>query len=294
MTEFFQQILDGLSTGLVYGVLALALCVVFQGTGMLNFSQGELATLSAYATLMLLQAGVPYWIAILVAIVLSALLGALIERVVVRRLERSSNEGSLLTLGVALLLGINAIMAIVWTTDPRNFPSPFGQGIVSFLGLRMTYQQLGSLAMLLVVTLLTALLFNRTSIGLRLRAVAQNPNSATLLGLSQGRWLMAGWAIAGAVGAVAGVVAAPVLSLSPGMMTFPLLLALAAATVGGLTSRVGAVVGGVLVGVVTSLSGRYIPGLQGDLAIIVPFVVVAIVLSFKPAGIFGRARTVRA
>lgn len=293
MTEFIQQILDGLSTGLVYGVLALALCVVFQGTGMLNFSQGELATLSAYATLMLLLAGVPYWLAILLAMALSAVLGAVIERVVVRRLERGS-EVSLLTLGVALLLGVNALMAIIWTTDARSFPSPFGQGIVAFAGLRMTYQQIGSLGLLLAVTLLTTLLFNRTSVGLRLRAVAQNPASATLLGLSQGRWLMAGWAIAGAVGAIAGVVAAPVLSLSPGMMTFPLLLALAAATLGGLTSRIGAVVGGVLVGVITSISGRYIPGLQGDLAIVVPFVVVAIVLVFRPAGIFGRQRTVRA
>jgi branched-chain amino acid transport system permease protein len=105
---------------------------------------------------------------------------------------------------------------------------------------------------------------------------------------------MAGWAIAGAVGAIAGVVAAPVLSLSPAMMTFPLLLALAAATLGGLTSRIGAVVGGVLVGVMTSLSGRYIPGLQGDLAIVVPFVVVVVVLVFRPAGLFGRERTVRA
>ena len=293
MTEFLQQILDGLSAGLVYGVLALALCVVFQGTGMLNFSQGELATLSAYATLMLLLAGVPYWLAILIAMALSAILGAVIERVVVRRLERGT-EVTLLTLGVALLLGINSIMAIVWTTDPRSFPSPFGQGIVSFAGLRMTYQQLGSLALLLAVTGLTALLFNRTSVGLRLRAVAQNPGSATLLGLSRGRWLMAGWAIAGAVGAIAGVVAAPVLSLSPSMMTFPLLLALAAATLGGLTSRIGAVVGGVLIGIVTSLSGRYIPGLQGDLAIVVPFVFVVIVLIFRPAGLFGRERTVRA
>jgi branched-chain amino acid transport system permease protein len=260
---------------------------------MLNFSQGELATLSAYGTLMLLLAGVPYWLAIIIAIMLSGLLGALIERFVVRRLERGS-EFALLTLGVALLLGLNALMSVIWTTDPREFPSPFGSGIVSFAGLRMTYQQLGSLGLLLATTLLTGLLFNRTTAGLRLRAVAQNPASATLLGLSQGRWLMAGWAVAGAVGAVAGVVAAPVLSLSPAMMTFPLLLALAAATLGGLTSRIGAVVGGVLVGIVTSLSGRYIPGLQGDLAIVIPFALVVVVLMVRPAGLFGRERTVRA
>jgi branched-chain amino acid transport system permease protein len=292
MIEFIQQALDGLSAGLIYGVLALALSVVFQGTGMLNFSQGEMATLSAYCMLVLLQAGVPYWLGLPIAIVISAAGGALIERVVVRRLERSS-ELSLLTLGVALLLGFNALMAIVWTTDPRVFPSPFGEGIVQLAGLRLTYQQIGSLVILLVVMAATALLFNKTSVGLRLRAVAQNPASATLLGQNQGLWLMAGWAVAAAVGAVAALVAAPVLTLSPGMMTFPLLLALAAGTLGGLTSRIGAVAGGILVGILTSLTSRYVPGLQGDLAIVVPLVVTAAVVVVKPAGLFGKNRTVR-
>lgn len=292
MTELLQQTLDGISAGLVYGVLALALSVVFQGTGMLNFSQGEMATLSAYCTLVLLQLGIPFWVALPITVVLSALGGAVIERVVVRKLERSS-ELSLLTLGVALLLGLNALMAIIWTTDPRVFPSPFGQGIVEFAGLRLTYQQLGSLAILLLVMAATALLFNKTDVGLRLRAVAQNPASATLLGQNQGVWLMAGWAIAAAVGAFAALVAAPVLTLSPGMMTFPLLLALAAGTLGGLTSRVGAVVGGILVGVLTSLTSRYVPGLQGDLAIIAPLAVTAVVVAIKPAGLFGKRRTVR-
>jgi branched-chain amino acid transport system permease protein len=292
MTELLQQTLDGLSAGLVYGILALALSVVFQGTGMLNFSQGEMATLSAYCTLVFLQLGVPFWVALPITIVLSAAGGALIERVVVRRLERSS-ELSLLTLGVALLLGLNALMAIIWTTDPRTFPSPFGEGVVQIMGLRLTYQQIGSLITLLLVMGATALLFNRTTVGLRLRAVAQNPASATLLGQNQGLWLMAGWAIAAAVGAFAALVAAPVLTLSPGMMTFPLLLALAAGTLGGLTSRVGAVVGGILVGIMTSLASRYVPGLQGDLAIVAPLVVTAIVVAIKPAGLFGKNRTVR-
>ncbi len=292
MTELLQQTLDGLSAGLIYGILALALSVVFQGTGMLNFAQGEMATLSAFVTLVFLQLGMPFWAVLPIVIVLSALGGALIERTVVRPLERSG-ELPLLTLGVALLLGINALMAIIWGTNSRPFPSPFGQGVVTFLGLRMTYQQLGSLITLLAVLTVTVLVFNKTSIGLRLRAVAQNPDSATLLGQHRGKWLMIGWAIAAAVGAFAALVAAPVLTLSPGMMTFPLLLALAAATLGGLTSRVGAVVGGLIVGVSNSLAGRYIPGLDGDLAIVVPFVITAIVVVLKPAGIFGKARTVR-
>jgi branched-chain amino acid transport system permease protein len=292
MTEFFQQVLDGLSSGLVYGMLALALSVVFQGTGMLNFAQGEMATLSAYVTLLLLLVGMSFWVALLVTVALSAIGGALIERGLVRRLE-GAGELPLLTLSVALLLGLNALMSIIWSTDPRTYPSPFGSGLVEFGGLRMTLQQLGSLATLVVVMVATALLFNRTSVGLRLRAVAQNPASATLLGQPQGRWLMIGWAIAAAVGAFAAVVAAPVLTLSPGMMTFPLLLALAAGTLGGLSSRVGAVVGGVLVGIGNSLAGRYVPGLQGDLAIVAPFVLTAVVVALRPAGLFGKTRTVR-
>jgi len=292
MTELLQQLLDGLSSGLVYGMLALALSVVFQGTGMLNFAQGEMATLSAYATLVLLLAGVPFWVALGLAVLVSAAGGALIERVLVRRLE-GAGELPLLTMSVALLLGLNAVMSIVWTTDPRTFPSPFGDGLMEAAGLRMTAQQVGSLITLVAVMAATALLFNRTSVGLRLRAVAQNPASATLLGQHQGRWLMAGWAIAAAVGAFGAVVAAPVLTLTPGMMTFPLLLALAAGTLGGLSSRVGAVVGGVLIGVANNLAGRYVPGLDGDLAIVAPFALTAVVVALRPAGLLGRTRTVR-
>jgi branched-chain amino acid transport system permease protein len=292
MTEVLQQILDGLSSGLVYGVLALALSVVFQGTGMLNFAQGEMATLSAFGMLVLLQAGLGFWPALPVAVALSAMGGALIERVVVRRVE-NAGELPLLTLSVALLLGLNAVMAIVWTTDPRTFPSPFSEGLVELAGLRLTLQQLGSLGTLLAVMAATAYLFNRTSVGLRLRAVAQNPTSATLLGQHQGLWLMVGWATAAAVGVFAAVVAAPVLTLSPGMMSFPLLLALAAGTLGGLSSRIGAVVGGVLVGIVNNLASRYLPGLQGDLAIVAPLALTAVVVAIRPAGLFGKTRTVR-
>lgn len=292
MTELLQQILDGLSSGLVYGVLALALSVVFQGTGLLNFSQGAMATLSAYVMLVLLQAGLGFWPALPVAVVVSAAGGALIERVLVRRLE-GAGELPLLTLSVALFVGLNAVMAVIWTTDPRTFPSPFGEGLIEFAGLRLTAQQLGSLITLLLVMAATAFLFDRTTIGLRLRAVAQNPASATLLGQHQGLWLMVGWAVAAAIGAFAAVVAAPVLTLSPGMMSFPLLLALAAGTLGGLSSRVGAVVGGILVGIVNNLAGRYVPGLQGDLAIVAPLALTAVVVSIRPAGLFGKTKTVR-
>ena len=224
---------------------------------------------------------------------LSAILGAVIERVVVRRLERGS-EVTLLTLGVALLLGINSIMAIVWTTDPRSSRARSARGC-RVRRAADDLQQLGSLI----------LLAGRH--GLDGPAVQPHERGAETAGRrtesrvrdaarpTRGRGSWPGGRSRGAVGAIAGVVAAPVLSLSPGMMTFPLLLALAAATLGGLTSRIGAVVGGVLIGIVKSLSGRYVPGPQGDLAIVVPFVVVVVVVpSSVPPASSVETRTVRA
>lgn len=293
MTEFLQILLDGLTTGTVYAALALALSVVFQGTGMLNFAQGELAVVAAFIGHTLLLVGLSPWVAIGLAIAASAVLGALVHILVVRWID-ARNEGVLMAMGVALLLGIGAITSIIWGTAPRGYPSPFGSGVLQFAGLRLTYQQAGGALFVVVALALTALLFQKTPLGLRLRAVAQNAPSAALLGLSAPVWLATGWAIAGAVGAVAGVVAAPTLGLSPQMMHFPLLMALAAATLGGLTSRMGAVVGGLIVGVITAISGRYIPGLGGDLNVIVAFVVIVIVLLIKPGGLFGRERMVRA
>ncbi|GAA1504783.1 branched-chain amino acid transport system permease protein [Agromyces terreus] len=293
MTEFLQIVLDGLMTGVVYAALALALGVVFQGTGMLNLSQGELAVVAAYIAWACTQAGIPIWPAIAIAIVASAVLGAVIYHGVVRFVP-PHREDSLMTLGVTLLLGLNAIVSMVWGTDPRAFPSPFGTWVANFGGLRLTSQQLGGVALVGATMLVMAVVFTRTTFGLRLRAVAQNPRSAAYLGLRSGLWLSAGWAAACAVGAVAGIVAAPTAGLSPAMMTVPLLMALAAANIGGISSRVGVVVGGLLIGLLTAIGGRYIPGLGGDLNVVFAFAAVIAVILVKPAGLFGRESVVRA
>ena len=293
MTEFFQIALDGLMTGTVYAALALALAVVFQGTGMLNLAQGEMAVVAAYLAWATLQAGLTMWIAIPVAIVASALIGAVTYQAVVRWVP-PHREDSLMTLGVTLLLGLNAAVSIVWGSDPRSFPSPFGTWVVHFGGLRLTSQQVGGAVLVTVVMLIVALVFTRTNFGLRLRAVAQNGRSAALLGLKPGVWLSLGWAAACAVGAVAGVVAAPTAGLSPGMMTVPLLMALAATNLGGISSRVGVVIGGLLIGMLAALGGRYVPGLGGDLDVLLAFAVAIAVVMVKPAGLFGRESVVRA
>nr|WP_241740185.1 MULTISPECIES: branched-chain amino acid ABC transporter permease [Microbacterium] len=280
-------------TGLVYAALALAISVVFQGTGMLNLAQGEMAVLATYIAYSAMIAGWPLWLSIVFAIAASGVIGAAIYLLVVRWVDRR-NQTALTTLGVTLLLGINAIVSMIWGTDPRNFPNPFGTWVVEFAGLRLTSQQIGGAALVLAAMGLMALLFTRTMFGLRLRAVAQNQSSAALLGLSAGLWLAAGWVVASAVGTVAGVVAAPTVGLSPAMLTVALLMALAATNLGGINSRIGVVIGGLLIGLLSAIGGRYVPGLGGDLNVLLAFAVVIGVVMFKPAGLFGHESTVRA
>lgn len=293
MIELLQQVLNGLATGAVYAGLALAVSVAFQGTGMLNFGQGAMATLSAYAAYEFISHGLSFWLALPLVVVLSFLGGALMERVLVRPVE-GATPLALLTVSAGLLLGLSGVMGVVWGTIPRSLASPFGNGVVRVGGVTLTLQQIGAVGLVAAMMLVVGAFFRFTSLGLQLRAVAQNPASSRLLGISVGRMLALGWGLAAAVGAVAGLVAAPSLSLIPEMMDNALLLSLAAATLGGFESRLGAVVGGLLLGVSANLASRYVPGLGGDLQLVVPLAVIFVVLLTKPAGLFGRASAVRA
>jgi branched-chain amino acid transport system permease protein len=293
VSELLQILLDGLASGVVYAALALALAVVFQGTGMLNFAQGELALIAAYLVFTLSSLGLPVWVAIPGAIVLSGALGAVIYLGIVRFVDARQNT-TLLMMGVTLLLGLGAVIAIVWGTDPLPFPQPFGSGVVRFWELRLTAQQIGAILTVGMTLLIVAFVFTKTDVGLRLRAVAQNRASAALLGLSAIVWITGGWIAACMVGAVAGAVAAPILGLSPSMMTLPLLMALAATNLGGIGSRVGVVIGGLLIGELSAIGARYVPGLGFDLSVLFAFAVVIVIVMIKPAGLFGRESTVRA
>lgn len=292
MTEVLQQLVNGLAGGCVYAGLALAVSVVFQGTGLLNFAQGEMAVVAAYAAWSLAAVGWPPVAAIPVVVAGSAALGAVLERVLVRPVEGSSPL-ALITVTAALLLGLNGLVAVIWGTDPHSWDSPFGASAVRFGGVVLTAQQIGSVAVVAVVMVAVGCFFRFTGLGLRMKAVALNPGSAVLMGIRPGRMLAIGWALAGAVGAVAGLMAAPTVGLSPEMMQGPLLMAFAAAALGGFTSPFGSALGGVVLGVLTALAARYVPALGGDLALVVPFGVIFLVLLVKPSGLFGRAAVVR-
>jgi len=293
VTELWQQVLSGLGTGFIYASLALAISVVYQGTGVLNFAQGVMATVSAYLAWALVTEGMNFWLALAIVLVASFGFGALTERVFIRPVE-GAKPLVLITVTAALLVGFQAVVAIMWGDDPRRLTSPFGGGGVSLLGASLTAQQIGAASVVLVTLAAAGAFFRYTNLGLRMRAAAQNPASAGLLAIDVGRMLALGWGLAATVGAVAGVIYAPTLGISPGMMDSSLLLALAAATLGGFDSRVGAVLGGLKLGVASNLASRYVPGIQADLQLIVPFLVIFVVLMLRPQGLFGRLSSVRA
>lgn len=287
MGTFIQLVVDGLSTGSIYAALALAIVLVNQATGLINFAQGGMAVLSAYFAYSFLQVGFPLLLAILAAVVVSFLLGAVLERLLIRRFERGDPDTAIVVT-IGLLTLVTGICGWIWTYNNIQFPSPFPLSSVNIFGAVVSVRSLGTFLATIVIMVLLQLLFLRTKLGLALRAVADNPVSAASSGLPVGRLLMIGWGFAGALGAVAGSLVAPQLSLTPGMLDNALVYALAAVILGGLDSPIGAVVAAWLIGVLENLAAVYVPFIGHDLKIAVPFVLIFVILVIRPQGLFGR------
>jgi branched-chain amino acid transport system permease protein len=289
---FAQQLLSGMATGLVYASLALALVLVFRGTGILNFAQGELAAVSTLVTWSLLQVGVPWWMIVPLVGLGSLGLGIVVERMFIRPVERRSHL-SMVIVTLALLLGINALNGLIWGFQSKTISSMFGEGTVRLGSAVVTAQQIGMAGVLVLVMLIVYAFFRFTELGLRMRAAASNPASARLLGIRVGWMLALGWGMAAVLGAVAGLLSAPIIGLDPNTMSGVLLFAFAAAAFGGFNSMLGAVLGGIVVGVSQNLGATYIPAIGHDLDLVVPFLIILLVLLMRPTGLFGRASAVR-
>jgi branched-chain amino acid transport system permease protein len=290
MEYFIQLVIEGLATGSIYGALALAIVLVNRATGLINFAQGGMAVLSTFVAYALFNLGAPLALAILGAIVFAFALGAVLERLIVRPFERGDPDTAVVvTIGLFVLLG--GISAFSFGYEPRQFPSFFG--LETLTGVFVSLRSLGTIVVLAVVVVLLQLLFRGTKLGLAMRAVADNPVSASLSGLPVSRLLMIGWGLASVLGVIAGVLVAPQLFVSPGMLDFVLVYALAAAILGGLDSPLGAVVAAWFIGVIENLAGAYIDVVGNDLKIAVPFVVMIIILIVRPQGLFGRKVVVR-
>jgi branched-chain amino acid transport system permease protein len=292
MEKFVQLVVDGLSTGSVYAALALAIVLVHSATGLINFAQGGLAVLAAYVAWVLANQGLPVILAIIASILVSFVLGAVVERYLIRRFERGDPDTAVVVT-IGLLTLITGVAGWIWGYNNQQFPSLFPLDTVSVLGVSVSVRSLGTTAVIVVAMVLLQLLFVRTKIGLALRAVAINPQSAAFSGLPVDRLLMVGWGLAAALGAVAGALVAPQLTLTPGMLDNALVYALAAVILGGLTSPVGVVVAAWIIGVLENLAAVYVGFIGFDLKVAVPFILIFVVLLVRPQGLFGRKTVVR-
>jgi branched-chain amino acid transport system permease protein len=292
MALFFTQLLNGIQNGAVYASLAIALVLIFRTTGILNFAQGELALYSTYIVWKLTSTGMPVWLAILIAIVISFVGGALIERVVIRPVERSSPL-VIVIVTIGMFLAINSLTQLQFGSGQQALPSFYPQHTWRPGGVLISSNTLALVSVLAVECLLLYVVLQRTKLGLAFRGVASNPESSRLLGVPVGRVLMVGWGLAAAVGALAGALVVPTTTgLVPSSMQQILVFAFAAAALGGFDSVFGAVVGGMIVGVADALTIGYVHALRG-IDLLVPFGLILLVLLFRPAGLFGSQRVER-
>src|SRR5687767_9337228 len=283
-----HQVLAGLATGGIYASLALALVMIYQATHHVNFAQGELAMFATYIAWALINAGVPYWPTFFLTVIFAFVFGVLVERVVIRPVENAPVL-AVVVVFIALLVILNSVTGWIFTYTITTFPSPFPKQIG--IGKFMNPREVGAIGVPLVVLVLLYAFFRFTPLGLAMRAAAQNPASARLVGIRVGWMLALGWGLAAAIGAVAGMMVAPIVYLDPNMMGGVLLYAFAAALVGGIDSPGGAVFGGFLVGVLENVLGAFVIG--NELKLAVALVIIIGVLVVKPSGFFGKVHVSR-
>jgi branched-chain amino acid transport system permease protein len=293
MAVFVQHVVSGLASGGIYGSLALAIVLIHRATGVFNFAQGELATLSTFICWTLVDHGWSFWPAFGATVALSFGGGVLLERTLIRPIKGSSLSG-IVVLTVGLLLAVNGLDTWIWGSAPRRFDGPFSAAPIHLGGVAFSKQEIGVIAVSLTAVLVLAALFARTKFGLGVRAAAVHPVDARLAGVRIHAMLAVSWGLAAALGAVAGVMAATSRVLVPNMMQTVLLYALAAAVIGGINSPLGAVVGGLMIGVLLSLIGSYVHWVGGELRPVVALAVLVAVLLVRPAGLLGRPAVIRA
>jgi branched-chain amino acid transport system permease protein len=287
MELFLHQVLAGIATGGIYACMALAIVMIYQAIDHLNFAQGEMAMFSTFIAWQLIEWGFPYWAAFFLTLAISFAGGYLIERIILKPIHNAPIL-SHVALFIALFAVINSLAGFIWEYQIKTFPTPFGTHSLLGNGL-MSAHDAGMIGTTVVMLVFLFLFFRYTRIGLAMRAAAANPESARLVGIRV-EWMLAlGWGMAASIGAIAGMLIAPVVFLEPNMMASILLYGFAGAVVGGLTSPGGAVVGGVLVGIIENLAGTFIPYVGRELKLTIALALIVFVLTVKPSGLFGRS-----
>ncbi len=284
MEVLLHQVFSGLAAGCIYGSVGLALVMIYKATHHLNFAQGEMATFSTFiAWWLVTQQGWPYWAAFFTTVALSFGAGLVIQRVVLRPVENAPILTNVIVF-IGLLLIFNALSGWLFERTVKAFPSPFPKD--SWLASSFfTAHDLGSAGVMLCVLGALFAFFRFTPMGLAMRAAAVNPESARLVGVRVSWMLALGWGLAAAIGAVAGMMVAPTVFLDPNMMAGVLLYGFASALLGGIDNPLGAVLGGLIVGVLENLLGAYLIGTE--LKLTAALVIIVGTLTLRPDGLFG-------
>jgi branched-chain amino acid transport system permease protein len=293
MTDFLQILMVGIGDGAVYAMLGLGLVVIYRSTGLLNFAQGEMSMFSTFIVWTMWNAGLPLWLAVVGGMFGGFLVGALVHQVAVRPVgDPHEKPLAVVIVTIGLFLGVNGAAQLIWGTIDRRLPPLFGRSQINVFGVAIAWQKIGAVIVLGAMAFGFYLLFQRTKLGLAMRTVASNSESASLVGVPVPRLLMLGWGLAAAVGTVAGVFTAPNLGLGTNLMQLTLIFGFAAITLGGFDSLVGAVVGGFVVGALSSVLPRYISIFE-KMPLAPAFILILAVLLFRPQGLFGKKQVTR-
>jgi branched-chain amino acid transport system permease protein len=286
VADFLQQVVSGLAAGAVYSSLALALVLIYRATEVVNFAQGEMATFTTYIAWTLMDRGLDYWPAFALTLAIAFAGGVGIERTIIRPVENRP-EIVIVIVTIGLLIALNGLTGWIWGAETKAFESPFPNETFEIAGVTISVRDLGTFAVCLATVLVLWGFFRFTTLGLAMRASAVNPGASRLLGVRVGWMLAIGWGFAAVLGAVAGMMAAPTVFLDPNMMILLLIYGFAAAVLGGIDSPVGAVVGGLLIGVIVNLLGAYVDFVGSALRLPTALAVLLIVLLIRPQGLFG-------
>ena len=279
-----QMIVSGIALGAIYGLVALGIVLVFKATGVLNFAHGEAVMIATFVAYTLIKLKLPYWLAVLLTLVFAAAFGMLIERLVLRRfVGKSLLVSGIATLGLFLLFGDLAVW--IWGKDPFEFPGMFSQKPIMVAGIAVSAADLGIVGVAAFLAGALYVFFRHTRIGVAMQATMDNPTAARLMGIPTKRIYSLAWALSHVIGAIAGILIAPVAFLHFTMMQHVLHYAFAAAVLGGILSLPGSIVGGIIIGISANLTGAYVSSAWKE---VVPFVVMLAILIFRPHGLLAR------
>jgi branched-chain amino acid transport system permease protein len=290
--QFFQALRTGLADGSIYASLALALVLIYKATEVINFAQGEMAMFTTdlsneIYTHSHLGHALPYWWTFAATLAIAFVFGVGLQRVVIRPLEQASVL-TVVMATIALLVILQGLAAWIWSPELKFFPSPFPTTTWVIGGVHISKQDTGTFGVTIACVVVLWVFFRFTKLGLAMRAGAVNPAAARLVGVRTS-WLLAlGWGFAAVLGAVSGMMSAPTQFLSPTMMDAVLIFAFAGAILGGLESPVGAVAGGLGIGVLLSMLGTYVHAVTPELRLPVALAILLVVLLVRPAGLLGR------